>query len=106
MEKTKYVFERLVTLDPTLVQFFYAPEATQEGSTRNKEKAEDREGLEISQRREEAEDPTLGWNVDMHLLPGTNLEMGRMCHCSHTASGTKTRPKTRRRQSRSISRTV
>lgn len=38
MEKTKYVFERLVTLDPALVQFFYAPEATKEGSTKSKKK--------------------------------------------------------------------
>ena len=97
MEKTKYVFERLVTLDPTLVQFFYAQKATQEGSSRNKEKVEDREGLGSSQRRKETIVTKLRRAMDLRLLHSTDLHMGRVCDSSCSACRPKTRPKTRKK---------
>lgn len=45
MEKTKYVFERLVTLDPSLVQFFYVQKATQKGSPKQAKKTRKKKEL-------------------------------------------------------------
>lgn len=50
--KTQYVLEGYVTLDPTLVQFFYAPEATQEGSTEQTKKTRKKKELGGDKRKD------------------------------------------------------
>lgn len=94
---TQYVLEGYVTLDPALVQFFYAQKATQKGSPRNKETVEDREGLGSSQRRKETIVTKLRRTMDLRLLHSTDLQMGRVCDSSCSACRPKTRPKTRKK---------